>query len=107
MRKRVYLAGPITGVEGYERAFKAAALRLRMSGFLPVSPTVVSKLRASLCRRPDDSDWQMWMRATMFLLVECDGVALLPGWRESRGAMIEADWAEAMGLPVRELEDWL
>ena len=32
---------------------------------------------------------------------------LLPGWRDSRGAMAEADWADAVGLPVRDLEEWL
>ena len=43
----------------------------------------------------------------MRLLATCDGVALLPGWRDSRGAMAEADWAESVGLPVKELEEWV
>lgn len=104
---RLYIAGPITGVEHHERFFKAAAFRLSGAGYEPVSPTVVTEERAARYQRPEDDTWQMWMRATARLLIECDGVALLPGWRGSRGAMIEADWAEAMGLPVRELEDWL
>jgi hypothetical protein len=43
----------------------------------------------------------------MRLLATCDGVALLPGWRESRSAMVEADWTESVGLPVKELEEWV
>ncbi|MCR2051777.1 DUF4406 domain-containing protein [Actinomyces bowdenii] len=107
MRKRVYIAGPITGVQDYERVFKAAVLRLKMAGHHPVSPTAICAWQAECQRRPGDTDWMMWMRTTAQALIQCDGVALLPGWRESRGAMVEADWAEAVGLPVRELEEWL
>ena len=101
---RVYISGPISGDERYRLHFGAAAYRLRRAGYEPASP---AEIGAPVAARDGDSDWLGWMRTCMRLLATCDGVALLPGWRDSRGAMAEADWAESVGLPVKELEEWV
>jgi hypothetical protein len=100
---RIYISGPITGTAHYALKFAAAAHRLHEAGHVPANPVL---LPAPAPREGDD-EWRAWMRATTRLLTDCDGVALLPGWRDSRGAMAEADWADAVGLPVRDLEEWL
>ncbi|WP_161512743.1 DUF4406 domain-containing protein [Actinomyces howellii] len=105
--RRVYVAGPITGVPDYEVFFRAACRALRSAGFEPVSPAHLPVKSARQCRRPGDDEWRMWMRATGHLLLECDGVALIDGWRESRGARIEAFWARRLRLPVKPLEHWV
>ena len=100
---RIYISGPITGTAHYACNCAAAEHRLYGAGNVPANPVL---LPAPAPREGDD-EWRAWMRATTRLLTDCDGVALLPGWRDSRGAMAEADWADAVGLPVRDLEEWL
>ncbi|MCR2051471.1 DUF4406 domain-containing protein [Actinomyces bowdenii] len=104
---RLYIAGPITGTDDFQAAFSNAAKDLREAGYDVRNPAAISPDAAMEKRRPRDTSWQMWMRVTTAMLATCDGVALLPGWRASRGAMVEADWAEAIGLPVMEIDDWL
>lgn len=40
-------------------------------------------------------------------LVKCDGMVLLPGWQGSKGANIERRLALDLGMPVRELHEWM
>ena len=101
---RIYVAGPVTGADRPRLHFAAAAHLLREAGYEPLNPTAID--RPALAQA-GDSQWLAWMRTATRLLIVADGVALLPGWRQSRGALIEADWAEAVGLPVKDLEGWL
>lgn len=78
---RIYISGPITGTAHYALKFAAAAHRLHEAGHVPANPVL---LPAPAPREGDD-EWRAWMRATTRLLTDCDGVALLPGWRDSRG----------------------
>jgi hypothetical protein len=47
------------------------------------------------------------MRAGLRDVADCDGVALLPGWGDSRGAALEAHVARSLDLPVKSLAEWL
>jgi hypothetical protein len=40
------------------------------------------------------------MRVDIKLAVDCDGIAMLPGWEQSRGAAIERNLLRDLGLPV-------
>jgi hypothetical protein len=42
------------------------------------------------------------MRADIKLLVDCDGIALLPGWEQSDGANVEHTLARGLGLRVMQ-----
>ena len=37
------------------------------------------------------------------VLLQCDGVATLPGWQQSRGAVLEVTTALSVGLPIQHL----
>jgi hypothetical protein len=90
---RLYLAGPMTGYPEFNfPAFHAESARLRALGFQIVNPAeiVVDQSVA----------WLECMRADIKQLVDCDCVALLPRWNESRGASIEQRLARDLGLRV-------
>lgn len=98
---RLYIAGPMTGLPEFNYpAFFAAAKELEDQGFTPINPA-----RAE--GRDGCKTWLDFMRASLRDLSECDGIATLPGWSGSSGAVIETTLVKSLGLPVRELNHWL
>jgi hypothetical protein len=90
---KLYLAGPMTGYPKLNfPAFTAEAARLRALGFEIVNPAELNE--------GSGGDWLACMRVDIKALVDCDGVALLPGWEKSRGAPIEQGLARDLGLLV-------
>lgn len=90
---RLYVAGPMSGHEDLNfPAFHAAAAALRALGHQVVNPAEINS--------DPGADWLTCMRADIKQLVDCDGVALLPGWEHSRGAMLERAIAAGLGLRV-------
>ena len=96
--KRIYIAGPMTGhVEHNYPAFGAAAERFRQAGWQVVNPADNFEGRMDLPR-------ETYLRADVALLVDCDAIALLPGWEESLGAKMEYMLARAFGMKVLDAE---
>ena len=90
-KQRVYVAGPMTGLPDFNYpAFNAEAQRLRGLGYQVENPA----------ENPAQDTWQAYMRQAVAQLVTCDLVALLPGWENSRGALIENGLAVSLGIPV-------
>jgi nucleoside 2-deoxyribosyltransferase len=88
---RIYLAGPMTGLPDFNYpAFNAEAARLRALGYHVENPS----------ENPDQPSWAHYMRQALAQLVTCDTIAVLPGWRDSRGARLEVTVANALGMPV-------
>lgn len=88
---KLYLAGPMTGYEDFNKpAFRAEAARLRGLGFEIVNPAELNE--------GNDGDWLACMRVDIRALIDCDGVALLDGWEHSEGATLERDIAHRLGL---------
>lgn len=96
----IYVSGPISGMsDANQPAFNRAAKAL-------------SDLGHSVCNPFEnglspDATWEEHMRADIRMLLKCDGVAMLPGWRGSRGANIERQLALDLGMPVMSLGGWL
>ena len=88
---RIYVAGPMTGLPEYNYpAFTRAAATLRNLGYHVESP-----------HEPGDVEgwtWVDYMRRGLAQMLTCDTIALLPGWHQSRGAMIELRLAEDLGM---------
>lgn len=98
---RVYLAGPMTGLPDHNfPAFHAAAAVLRARGHDVVNPAEVNAANVGKWT------WEQFMRVDIGLLVTCDSVVLLPGWKASKGATLEHQIAAALGMPV-EFADFL
>ena len=98
---KVYIAGPMTGYPDWNyRAFFDAADQMRAAGYEPINPA-----RAE--GRAGCKSWLDFMRAALRDLAEADGVALLDGWGNSRGAAAEARIAQDLGSRSALLGDWL
>jgi len=89
---RIYLSGPMTGHDDHNfPAFHAVAQRFRQAGWEVANPAENFGGRTDLPR-------EMYLRADMTMLAQCDAIALLPGWEHSRGATLEAVLARELGL---------
>lgn len=94
---RWYIAGPMTGYPQWNYpAFHAAAAMLRAEGLEVVNPAELipdTTVARAECLKVD-----------IAALIQCQGIALLPGWQDSRGARLESHIAEELGLARRLLE---
>jgi nucleoside 2-deoxyribosyltransferase len=92
---RVYLAGPMTGhPENNHPEFRTQAAFLRSRGLDVVNPAELDDVVGM------DREWEWYMKRDIELLVGCDAVAVLDGWRMSRGARLEVYIASALSMMV-------
>lgn len=116
--RRVYIAGPMTGRPLFNfPAFDYAAAQWRDAGWDVVSPADLT--RALWQRRfgevfdPAMTDpavsaggtiYRDFLREDVSAIVTCEAIALLPGWRASRGVALELTVARALGLAVLDAQ---
>jgi hypothetical protein len=94
---KLYICGRITGDDRYYDKFLEAENELYEAGFAPINPAACV---------PPALDWNRAMRKALGLMLQCDGVALLDDWNNSKGAKIEANLAKAVGLPIKSIHEW-
>lgn len=89
---KIYISGPISGIaDGNRYAFEDAEAAITADGGYPVNPH-------KLC--PEPVTWEQAMKIDLAELCDCDAIAMLPGWRESRGARVEHKLAKVLGLRI-------
>ncbi len=89
---RVYIAGPVTGIEDDNKgAFTWAAWKLVEMGHEPIVPHDYVG---------PDTPWSDAMRICIGQLAWCDAIMLLEGWQKSKGARLEATIAKQLGMSV-------
>jgi len=90
---RVYVAGPMTGIENYNfPAFNAAANRLRGAGFTALNPADHGVV--------DGAEWGDYLRYDIGILATCERIHLLDDWEKSKGAALEVSIATALGMEI-------
>lgn len=93
----LYIAGPMAGHPDLNYpAFFRAEEQLKDLGYEVLNPA----------RNPGPKITDYYRQGFQQVL-EADGIALLDGWRESRGATMEQDIAVMTGLPVQHLNGWV
>lgn len=95
---KIYIAGPMSGLPDFNYpAFNREAKRLRRLGHEVLNPAENPV--------PECGTWNGYMRMALRQLIECECVVLLPGWIESRGAVIERNLAKGLGMKVLECKE--
>lgn len=104
---KVYLAGPMTGIESWNfPAFDAAAEWLRGCGYTVVNPADLDRQAGfdGDCTAVSPTFLREAMGRDLAAICGCDGVAVLEGWQASLGACIEVALAVRLGLRILDAE---
>lgn len=113
---RLYIIGPVTGQEdGDEKAFLEAFRALKDAGH-------IAEISHDLALINAGTPWPDAMRNSLNELTNhayyvegvggrwkarYNGVAMLDGWEQSKGACLEKQVAEAIGIPCKPWREWL
>ena len=90
---KIYIAGKITGDQGYQAKFQRAAVGLRMCGYIVLNPAEL----------PEGMEAADYMRICMAMIDVADAVVFLPDAAESAGARLEMAYCEYI---EKEYETW-
>ena len=89
----VYLSGPMTGLPDLNfPAFAQGEEILSQDGQTVLNPTKLGE--------PQGWEWADFMRRDIVAMLQCNGIALLPGWEKSRGALLEYQVALSLGYRI-------
>lgn len=88
---KVYISGPMSNLsrEQYMEIFRRAEQSLRDRGY----QHIVNPIRVWACRWPwlyRLVGYRLTLLYDLWMLMRCDQIYKLPGWRDSRGANIES-----------------
>lgn len=94
MKTKIYISGKISGLgEVHVQAlFGYAETQLINKGYDVVNPINL--------RHDHDRSWLSYMREDIKALMNCDAIYMLTNWKDSKGAKIEHDLAQSLGLQI-------
>lgn len=96
----LYLSGRITGEPDLGVAqFNEHQRALERQGYIVLNPT---SIEGDL-----NNSWEWWMKRALSMMMEAQGVAMLPNWNLSRGAQIEYGLAQHLGMTPAPVATWL
>lgn len=97
---KAYVCGPMTDCHDFNRdSFVKGAEIVESYGYEAITPVDIDS-------QVDHEGWEWsdYLRADLKVLTDCDVIALLPGWEESKGANLEYDTATRLGLYAKEID---
>lgn len=101
MTLTIYVCGPMTGLPELNfPAFFQAEETLKAAGYAVLNP-------ADRAGRVKDQPWEWYLRRGVLDVCRADGIALLPGWGNSRGAQLEMHVAKALAMPYTSVGGWV
>lgn len=87
---KIYIAGPITGVENYRHPFDIMEARLAEQGCQVLTPIVF----------PEGLTSADYMRMCFAMIDVAECVLFLEGWENSAGAQLEHQYCAYIGKPM-------
>lgn len=104
--KKVYLAGPMSGITDHNfPAFDEAAGFLRGHGLEVISPADLTRdagMGGNFDGSISEERYAFCMRQDIEALLTVDSIVCLPGWKNSKGARFEVHLGQLLGLTVVE-----
>ncbi len=106
---RIYISGPITGIDDYMNRFAQTENEL-VKHFKRCEVVNPAALNSSM---PQGSKWGDYMMIALQAMRTCDAILLMDDWETSRGARVEREMAIGMGMTLieeralPELHGWL
>lgn len=95
---KIYLAGPMSGIEGYNlKGFNMFAKHLREQGLDIVNPAELAVDDGTVA---GSHPWEYYVKYDLKFLLECNSMILIPGWRDSRGVRLELTIAATLKYKV-------
>lgn len=96
---KIYISGPMKGKPDLNReAFAQAQISIESTGREAVNPHDLSPKRDE--GESDESYYERCMQIDLAALESCDMIFMLPGWKESKGAMREYEHAMELHLAI-------
>lgn len=100
---KVYLGGPMTGLPGHNFTnFDRGAAVLRALGVEVLAAHEVDFGETEV-NRGKTREYMDYIRGDLKVLLECEAVVFLQGWRASKGCKIEHTVASLLGMRVYDL----
>lgn len=101
-KDHIYVSGPMTGIKNLNIPnFAAATKALRKAGYKVVNPGEYEGSANKLT-------WEECLRRDLTLICQkCYAIATLPGWERSKGANLEIEVAQRLGMRVAPVQDFL
>lgn len=96
---KLYLSGPISNDPDFRLHFKEAEIYFKKLNYQVVNPVDVGDELFAANKNPSYKDF---MIADIGKLFECDGIVMLPGWKNSKGALAENALAVSLNYKVIE-----
>ncbi|MDO4647741.1 MAG: DUF4406 domain-containing protein [Eubacteriales bacterium] len=91
-KKRIYISGSISkNPKAAKVRFGEAEEKLKAAGYDVINPQKMDLILG------ENAQYEEYMRASMLLLSMCDGIYMIYGWQESKGARAELEYAIATG----------
>ncbi len=94
MSNKIYISGKISDlpIEEYTAHFADAARHVEDHGLIAINPVNI--------HGDEPKTWEGYMLTDIEALFACDGILMLPNWKDSKGARIEHAIALEMGKKV-------
>ena len=87
---KIYIAGKITDNPDYMEHFAEAETQLKREGYAVMNPTIL----------PPGFEHHEYMRVCFGMIDACSEAYFLSNWRDSKGAMMEHDYASKTGKVI-------
>ena len=103
----VYLSGPISKIAGGNKdAFRDAQREFEKRGFEVLNPHEICQELNRNDYNSDKAFWNACMRACLKSMMDAEIIAMLPGFTNSDGAVIEMETAKRLDFPVIFYAEW-
>lgn len=102
-----YICGPITGKpDDNKPAFAEAERIIDETDHLSLNPHKICRGVVMLHQGTPQELWVKCMRKDIAAMLQADAVVRLPGWEQSRGAMLELQIASKLNIPVYTMDQF-